>query len=173
MAEMNGKLIYQLTSASALKDTDLFAISTSDNLTRSISLFQIKTSFKNEFYDKENTDRLLDELRQQIKEINDNAFELNNDITEFRNEFNVKLQELGETLVNMINEVDKDSIDRDTALGIRIDNLNTKVDNNYNTLNTKIDNLERSLTEKIDGLILYGPDIPTTLETGRLYLQYF
>ena len=47
----NGKQIYQLTSAAALKDTDLFVISSADNLTRSVSLNQLKTAVTHNFYD--------------------------------------------------------------------------------------------------------------------------
>ena len=98
ISSLNGKLIYQLTSASALKDTDLFAIS-SNNLTRSVSLLQIKLSMESIFYTKNNIDGLLDDLRGQIKKVSDEAFETVNDITEFRNEFNSKLQNLNQTFI--------------------------------------------------------------------------
>lgn len=129
----NGKLIYQLTSAAALKDTDLFAISSSDNLTRKVSLSQIKSSVSNDFYNKNDMDKLLDELKQQIKNVSDSVFEMNNDITEFRNEFNNKLTEQNNSLLKKINDLDK----------------------------------------KLTEWILYGTQVPTTLDTGRVYLQYF
>ena len=132
-ASYNGKLIYQLTDASALKDTDLFAISTTDNLTRKVSLSQIKASFNNDYYNKDESDDLLDELRQQIKDINDRIFSTNNDIAEFRNEFNTKLTNLDNTLSKKITDLDT----------------------------------------KLVNWIMYGTSVPTTLPTGRTYLQYF
>lgn len=136
-ASYNGKLIYQLVAASTLKDTDLFAISTSDNLTRRVSLSQIKSSFNADYYNKEDIDMVLDSIRLQIKNVSDELFQINNNITEFRNEFNNKITNLD------------------------------------NTLSKKINDLDTKLTNMITNWIQYGTSVPTTLETGRTYLQYF
>lgn len=174
---INGKLIYQLTSASALKDTDLFPISSTDNLTRNVSLGQIKASFNNDFYNKEDMDTILDILRQQIKNSADDLFELNNNITEFRNEFNNKLFELDNSLRHEINEVDKKFTNITNELDAKftksIADLDLKTTLADNALHEKIDNLEIKLTQMITNWILYGTEIPTSLPTGRVYLQYF
>lgn len=169
----NGKLIYQLTDASVLKDTDLFAISTTDNLTRKVSLSQVKASFNNDYYNKDESDDLLDELRQQIKDINDRIFGAGNDITEFRNEFNNRLNQLNNDLRLEINEVDKKFTDI-------TDDIYTQLNETKNEFNNKITNLDNTLSKKITDLdtkltnwIMYGTSVPTNLPTGRTYLQYF
>jgi len=106
----NGKLIYQLTSATMLKDTDLFAISTSDHLTRNISLKQIKLSINNDFYSKDDINNILDKLRLQIKNLSDQVVILENDITEFRNEFNTKLNNVESNLNQTINNLDNQTL---------------------------------------------------------------
>ena len=156
---MNGKLIYQLTSASALRDTDLFAISTTDNLTRSVSLGQIKSAISNEFYNKEDTNDLLEELREEIQNISNDISETNNDMTEFRNEFNTQLQELNSQLTNTINNTKSE--------------LNTNINNLNTSLTKKINDLDIKLTNAINNVFDYGTTVPTTLETGKIFLQYF
>lgn len=165
-SSFNGKLIYQLTSATALKDTDLFAISTSDHLTRSVTLSQIKAFATSDVYNIDDIDNKLTELKLQIKNMGDQIFELDNDITEFKNEFINKLNELNESLTQTINNLDK--------------KLTENIEQVNNSLTTKINNTETSLTQKIEALdkkleswIMYGTAVPTTLPTGRVYLQYF
>lgn len=191
-SDMGGKLIYQLTSASALKDTDLFPISSSDNLTRNVSLGQIKASFNIDYYNKDDIDIVLDMLRQQIKNISDDLFNLGNDVTEFRNEFNNKLNELDNSLRYEINEIDKKftniTNDLDTKFTNITNDLDTRITEVHTELDTKIDteisNLDTTLSKKISDLdaeltkmitewILYGTAVPATLATGRVYLQYF
>ena len=206
---MQGKLIYELTSADALKDTDLFAVS-SNNLTRKISVSQLKLYIYNDIYNKKETDGLMNQVRDEIKGIGDDIFGLENGIYEFINEFNVKLQNLNKNLTSVINEVDKKFTDITneikeslstsiTEINNRIDTevetLNTRVTNevqtlnetiidNVNTLNTRVTNevqtlnqtitdLDTELNEKINSWIQYGTAVPTTLETGRVYVQYF
>lgn len=152
---LNGKLIYQLTSASALKDADLFAISTSDNLTRSVSLGQIKSAVANDFYNKNIIDSLLDDVKSQIQDVSNDNNDLENDLSEFRNEFNTKLHELNSQLRTTIN-------DTKSELNTNINNTNTSLTNKINDTNTRIDNL-----------FVYGMSIPTKLEPGKIYLQYF
>ena len=67
----NGKLIYQLTSASALKDTDLFVISSADNLTRSITLSQLKMAVTKDYYNIDDITEILDNIREQLKDVTD------------------------------------------------------------------------------------------------------
>ena len=156
---MNGKLIYQLTSASALKDTDLFVISSADNnLTRSVTLLQIKTAVANNFYNKEDMNNLLDELKLQIKELTDSTTNSENNISEFRNEFNTKLQELRSSFTADINTAKSE--------------FNITITNESTSLQQKITELETKLTNQINGLISYGIEVPTTMTT-KIYLQYF
>lgn len=155
----NGKLIYQLTSASALRDTDLFAISSSDNLTRNVSLGQIKAAVSSEFYNKEDANEIFDEIKQQIKTLSDNIASVENTITENRNEFNAQLQSLNTQLTQEINETK-------STLNISINNLN-------DTLSTRISNLENKLTTMVNNVFAWGEDIPTKLESGKIYLQIF
>lgn len=206
----NGKLIYQLTSASALKETDLFAISTSDNLTRNVTVHQVKSFITNGDYTNEDIDNMYQRLMDLIKQTQNQIVLLQNDITEFRNEFNNKLNQLNQNLLNEINTVDSkltESINNlDESVNTRIDNevkvinnninnlnvslsnritkldtdINNRIDNEVNTINNSITNLDTSLSKKISDLdtkleswILYGTAIPTSLPTGRLYLQYF
>lgn len=151
----DGKLIYQLTSASALRDTDLFPISTSDNLTRSVSLGQIKSSIANDFYNKDKIDDLLNDIKSQIKDVSDDNNAIENDLSEFRNEFNSQLQQLNNDLRTVINNTKSE-------LNISINNVNKSLEDNIKTVNSKIDNL-----------IVYGTSIPTKLDPGKIYLQYF
>lgn len=155
----NGKLIYQLTSASALRDTDLFAISSTDNLTRSVSLGQIKAAVSTDFYNKEDANEVFDELRQQIKNLSDDVTGVENTIADTRNEFNTQLQELNTQLTTDINNTR-------STLNTSINNLDTKLSNRINELDSK-------LTMMINDIFTWGDDIPTTLETGRIYLQIF
>lgn len=155
----NGKLIYQLTSASALRDTDLFAISSTDNLTRSVSLGQIKAAVASDFYNKEDANDIFDELREQIKKLSDDIAGVENSITETRNEFNTQLQQLNSQLTSDINDT------RST--------LNTTINNLDLSLSKKITDLDTKLTNRINNIFSYGTSIPTTLETGKIYLQIF
>lgn len=151
-----GKLIYQLTSAAALKDTDLFVISSADNLTRSVTLSQLKKAIIGEFSD--DTD-LLDGLRSDIKNLNDTVSEYGNNLSEFRNEFNAQLQVLGNRFATDLNNVRSE--------------FNTSITNLDTSLQEKITNLDLKLSKKIDEMITYGTAVPTTLATGKVYLQYF
>lgn len=173
----NGKLIYQLTSASALKDNDLFAISTAENLTRSVSLAQIKSSFNADYYNKDDMDILLDSIRQQIKNVSDNIFASENNIAEFRNEFNNKLNQLNSDLREEINNVDKKFTDVTNDIIQQLADtkveLNNKITNLDNTLSQRITDLDTELTNMITNWIMFGTSVPTTLPTGRTYLQYF
>ena len=155
----NGKLIYQLTSASALRDTDLFAISSTDNLTRNVSLGQIKAAVATDFYNKEDANKVFDELRQQIKDLSDDVAGVENTITETRNEFNTQLQQLNNQLTTDINNTR-------STLNTTINNLDTK-------LSTRITELDTKLTNMINNVFSWGDTIPTTLETGKIYLQIF
>lgn len=159
MASTNGKLIYQLTSASALRDTDLFAISSTDNLTRNVSLGQIKAAVASDFYNKEDANDIFDELREQIKELSDDISDVENNITEFRNEFNTQLQQLNAQLTTDINNTKS--------------TLNTTINNLDTTLSKKITDLETKLTNMVNNVFSYGTTIPTTLESGKIYLQIF
>ncbi len=140
----NGKLIYELTSAAALKDTDLFAISTSNNLTRNVSLKQIKSSINNDFYDRTEIDNLLDQLRKQINQLSDDVYDLSKEITNFEQSVNQTIQ-----------------------------NLDNKIDRSVTELTNLINNTRSDLEEMIRTWIMYGTDIPSKLDTGRVYLQYF
>lgn len=155
----NGKLIYQLTSASALRDTDLFAISSTDNLTRNVSLGQIKAAVASDFYNKEDANNIFEDLREQIKALSDNISDVENNITEFRNEFNTQLQELNSQITSDINTTKSE--------------LNTSINNLNTTLSKKITDLENKLTNMVNNVFSYGSSIPTTLETGKIYLQFF
>lgn len=122
----DGKLIYELVKVQTLRDTDLFAISTTDSLTRAVSLKQIKTSISSDYYSITDIDNLLDGIRRQIQILNQDIFnlraEVNEDISDLRN------------LINT-----------------------TKVE----------------LENMIRNWISYGKEIPTSLDTGRLYIQWF
>ena len=167
-----GKLIYQLTSASALNGNELFAISTSDYLTRSVTLSQIGSFIKSDIYSTTDIDNIFNDLRDQIMEINNQLFELESNITEFRNEFNNKLNALYQNLIEIINDLD-------SKLSLRITNA-------YNELNTKIENVNITLSNRITALderitllenklaYKYGNTAPPSdLEEGMLYLQWF
>ena len=212
----NGKLIYELTSASALKDTDLLPIS-SDNLTRKVSLTQLKSSINNDFYNKDDMNTILDELKLEIKNLHDKLFADEGNITEFRNEFNnilnvyrdefnkelndirsefnttltqfegefnTKIEDVRTDLTTQLNDF-KDEYNQykttvedhftsiETEMQYNYDELNAKIESTESSLIAKITNVEATINEKIDSLITYGTGIPTTLETGKVYLQYF
>ena len=191
-----GKLIYQLTSASALKDTDLFVISSADNsLTRSITLSQLKLATLNGLYKNEEIDDKFDELKLQIKKISDNMSEYDNDVSELRNEFNAHLNQIRNDFTfeinsvrsefnNAISNLESDVNNKFTNTNKAISDLSTSTNNRFNTVNTNITNLDTSLSKKINdvdvkltnainGLISYGTAVPTSLATGKVYLQYF
>lgn len=155
-AMYNGKFIYQLTSASALKDNDLFAISSTDNLTRSVSLKQIKDSVNINFYNKDEMDSLLDVIRQQVKDGFDNTFGLGNSVSEFRNEFNSQLHQLDTTLRQEINEVDKKFTDiineYKDEMSDTVININNKIDQNKTDINNRVTEVENNFDYKLDQL---------------------
>ena len=191
----NGKQIYQLTSASALKDTDLFVISSADRLTRSITLSQLREAINGDRYSNDKITELLDELKLQIKNITDSLSEYDNNLSEFRNEFNTQLQSLRTSYISDLNNTKSEINTRITILENDMfeefesvkdiiseltkntNNKFTEYNNNLTSVNTslqqRITELDTRLTELIDGLILYGPSIPTSLSTGKVYLQYF
>ena len=192
MSTGTGKLIYQLTSASALKDNDLFVISSAENnLTRSITLSQIREAVIGDRYTNEDILEFVDDLKLQIKNMDDLFYEYDNNLSEFRNEFNAQLLNLRTNFTNDLNEVQNNitnridnlqdninnylnTIEQDVSdLNTRIDNVNTNINNVENTLHEKIDDLDIRLTNSINGLISYGTAVPTTLDTGKIYLQYF
>lgn len=195
----NGRLINQLTASSILKDTDLFPIS-SDNLTRSVSLGQIKSAITGGFYNKDEINSLLDTIRAQIKIFSDETFGTGVDVAEFRNEFNEKLQNLRNELTLIINDKEGSLKDKDNELLdlITINSSNiTKINNDITQLENELKDADNALLElitsvsgdittinnniteinnditKLEGRITYGTAIPTTLETGKIYLQYF
>lgn len=155
--EINGKLIYQLTAASALKDTDLFPISSS-NLTRQISLSQLKSSFKNDFYSKDEIDNLLDAIRLNFGGTSGDVFDLYNVIAEFKNEINNKFQNFTQNVNESLNNLDKKINDNYQYFDLR-----------YSTLNKKI----QDINTQLGSLIQYGTSVPTTLPKGQVYIQYF
>ena len=197
MSDMSkGKLIYQLTSASALKDTDLFVISSADsNLTRSITLSQLKSATLNNIYKNDEIDSKFDDLKLQIKNITDKMSGFDNDNSEFRNEFNSQLNQIRNDFIfeinnvrsefnNTIAELDVELHEQFESINKIITDLNSSMNNRFNSLNTSITNLDTSLTQMINdtdtkltnainGLISYGTAIPTSLAAGKVYLQYF
>lgn len=159
----NGKTIYQLTSASALNDTDLFAISSANNLTRSVTLSQIRLAVIKDLYGKDIINDMFNEIRSEIKEVNDSVVELNNDVAEFRNEFNIQLQEIRSDLDTSINNLRSEL---NSTMNLRLSTMET-------SLKKQITDLDTRLTNSINGLISYGTEVPTVLGTGKMYLQYF
>lgn len=191
----NGKLIYQLTSASALKDTDLFVISSSDNLTRSITLSQLKEAITSAFFSNDEIISMIDELKLQHKDLSDEIADVDNNISEFRNEFNNQLNiirndhttgmnTLRSEFNNALDDTKEEFNDKITQVNNSISNLSkstntkftevdTRITNLNDTLSKRIQDLDTELTAHINGLISYGTEIPTTLATGKVYLQYF
>lgn len=173
----NGKFIYQLTSAASLKDTDLFAISTSNYLTRSVSLKQIKSFVTNDFYDKDDIQVLLDELRKLIQDLGDDIFNLRQEITDFENHVEETMNDIRNTLNKRMDLLEKTLNERidnlEQELNTKIDNLENKHDQDIQNLREYIDNVQDDLEEMIRGWILYGISAPSSLATGRVYLQYF
>lgn len=177
-ASFNGKLIYQLTSASALKDTDLFAISTSENLTRKVSVTQIKSYVTNDILQYiSDIDSLINDIKQQITEINNHISDVENDISEYRNEFNMALNNLQEYLLQVINNLDtkvnlritQEVNDLDTRIDIEVNAIDEKINN----LSQKISDLEKKMNDMFSSFISWGNTIPTSLTRGKVYLQYF
>lgn len=147
----SGKLIYDLTSADALTDNDIIPIS-SNYLTRSITLSQLKLYTNTGIYSSKEIDQKIDNIvNDQIASINKDIFDLRNDITEFRNEFTTKLSDLSDELFGKVNEIDQKFTDLTTDL------------------RTDLTDLETRFNEKI----LIGNKVPTTLKEGQVYLQYF
>lgn len=188
MAVNNGKSIYQLTSASALKDTDLFVISSADNLTRSVSLSQIRLSITKDFYSNDEINNMIDNLNEQIKYVADAIANSDSGTTDFRNHFLNQLQEIRDDFLTEINNVrsefntrlnnlDTDIDNRFMTISENMDLMNESLTTNINSVNTslqqKITDLDTKLTNQINGLISYGTAVPTTLATGKVYLQYF
>ena len=175
----SGKLIYELTSADALKDTDLIPIS-ENYLTRSISLSQLKLYNNSGMYTSQKIDELIDTLRDDIKGTDDSIFTLQNNINEFRNEFITRLSNLNNELESKINDIDQKLIDEGTQIRVIIRNTKNELNQSITDLNTSLTNVNNALTTKITNLetkvdeqILIGNAVPTTLKEGQIYLQYF
>lgn len=162
---LNGKNIYQLTPATALKGTDIIPIS-SENLTRSTTVNQLKGYFKQDFYDKDAIDNFLEQIRSQISGASGNIFEFQEYINEFKRDINNRFQEFTQAVNIDLNNIEKKITETNNSTLQVINQLDT-------TLSTKITNVEKNLTEKINGLYSYGTQIPTSLPAGKLYVQYF
>lgn len=176
---LNGKLIYQLTSASALRDTDLFVISSADNLTRSVTLSQLRSAVTSG-YSNDEIDTLIDDLKMQLKDISDRMSDYENDIFEFRNEFNNYLNDIRSSFTNEINNVRSEFNSNITKLETNVNKQFTETNKHISDLRTmdtsltnKINEVDTRLTNAINGLISYGTAVPSTLATGKIYLQYF
>lgn len=165
-SSMNGKLIYQLQSVTELSGDDKFAISTSNNLTRAVTLSQIKKFATSDMVSNDDLENALQELRGNIQTVTNNVNELTEKVSTLDNTLNTAITNWNLALEQTKNEFNK--------------NLKDEIDNLNNSLTTKINNTETSLTQKIEALdkkleswIMYGTAVPTTLPTGRVYLQYF
>lgn len=159
MSDVNstGKLIYQLTPVSTLKDTDQFVVS-SDNLTRSVELSTIRTAVTNNVYDKDYINDLNINLTKDINAVRSELTKYNESISEYRNIYDVKLEELRNDFTSEINNAKSE--------------FNTTITNTSESLQEKITALDTKLTNQINALISYGTAVPTSIST-KIYLQYF
>lgn len=153
----NGKTIYQLTSASALNDTDLFVISSGDNLTRSITLNQLKAAVTHDYFDKDETNELLDTLKAQIKTITDALYNSDINTSEFRNYVHTQLQEIKQVhladlnnfrteITNSFNSFENEVDEKFNQVNQRLTHLSDSVNTSVTNINSSIENLNTSIT---------------------------
>lgn len=161
----NGKLIYQLASAASLNGNELFAISDDKFLTRNVSLNQIKEFVKFD-YSTEYIEQRFGQIGKLIEAHTSDIQANTNDIIANKDELNKKIDKIPGDIDAAIKKLDGE-------LKAYIDEKNSELGSEDSSLFERINKVEKDLNAKIDSLYTFGTDIPTTLEHGKLYFQYF
>lgn len=150
MAGIPGKHIYELEELKLLKNTAYIALS-QDNLTRKVTLDDLKLSFngdsdeasKNTYYSTEYMSRYFDNIDDRFR-----------DMTTYINQQDAALQQTIEDNYNHWNSILYDTTNGDIV-----------------TLKSRVTALEYKVRNIVD--ISYGTSVPSSLQTGAIYLQYF
>lgn len=100
------------------------------------------------------------ELEQDITDLDEKIDNVNTNLGNRITTLDNRVTQINNTLTGKINDVDE-----------KVDNLDDKVDNINTTLGNRITAVENKL-RNITG-IQYGTQVPSTLATGTIYLQYF
>ena len=167
MAGIPGKHIYELEELKLLKNTAYLAIS-QDNLTRKVSLDDLKLAFngdsdevsKNTYYSTEYMSRYFDNVDDRFREVSNEISKTNTRIDNLTEYVNQQDADIRQTIEENYNHWDTVLYSTDTK------NLGDIVD-----LKNRVTALEYKVRNIVD--ISYGTEIPSELETGAIYLQYF
>lgn len=173
LTQISGKRIYELETilAQSLKKDAFFVVS-QDNLTRSITLKNLKESFKaipgnssdDTYYSSTQVDNLLSDFNQQF-----NSFlEQFQQVKSSTEQLTDKIQTVDNTLNTRITKIYNELKTADTE-------LQKSVNNQVLGLSKSISNVRTDLDSKINDWILHGYDAPTTetCPVGRTYIQLF
>lgn len=160
MAGIPGKHIYELDNLKILKSDSLFAIS-QDNLTRAVSLDDLKLAFSgdsdeasnNSYYSTEYMQRYFASVTQSFLEVNTRIDETNAALEQLR----------------------ADMADADTAIKKKMqDNYDHWQDTLYRTTEGDLGEIPRiNAIFNVVTKFSSGTAIPTSLAPGEVYIQYF
>lgn len=189
----NGKRIEELLEVTKISDDSYFLVSESD-LTRKITLTYLRNAFNgdtateglnNLYYSVEKINELLGHVWDDIDKINtkldnfedriNNIYnDLGGDLSDFKNyvaqiyaelkladqNLNTKIDNVNESLTNEINRVENDFLE-----------FKEETEGNISSLDTRLKVVENKLANITR--IEVGTEVPDTLESGVIYLQYF
>ena len=186
----NGKRIEELLEVTKISDDSYFLVSESD-LTRKITLTYLRNAFNGD-----TATEGLNNLYYSVEKINELLGHVWDDI----DKINTKLDNLEDRINNIYNDLGGDLSDFKNyvaqiyaELKLADQNLNTKIDNVNESLTNEINNdfleFKEETEENISSLdtrlkavenklanitrIEVGTEVPDTLESGVIYLQYF
>ena len=164
----NGKRIEELLEVTHISDDSYFLVSETD-LTRKITLVYLRNAFNgdtatenlnNLYYSVEKTNELFDHVWNDIGKINTRIDGIEDRVNNINND-------LGADISDFRNYVDQIY----QELKLADEELNNKIDNVEQELDQRLQVVENKLAN-ITGIDI-GTEVPDTLESGRIYLQYF
>lgn len=197
----NGKRIEELLEVSQIHADSYFLVSETD-LTRKITLQNLRNAFNgdtatenlnNVYYSVEKINELLDHIYDEIDKINTKIDNMQDQIDNIYNDLGADLSEFKKYVEQIYEELKL----ADQNLNTKIDNvkieLNQKIEDAKRQLQTEINNVREELTHKIEDVnkkldarlkivenklrnvtdIQIGTSVPSTLQSGVIYLQYF
>ena len=197
----NGKRIEELLEVSQIHADSYFLVSETD-LTRKITLQNLRNAFNgdtatenlnNVYYSVEKINELLDHIYDEIDKINTKIDNMQDQIDNIYNDLGADLSEFKKYVEQIYEELKL----ADQNLNTKIDNvkveLNQKIEDTKRQLQTEINNVREELTNKIEDVnkkldarlkvvenklrnvtdIQIGTSVPSTLQSGVIYLQYF
>jgi len=197
----NGKRVEELLEVSQIHADSYFLVSETD-LTRKITLQNLRNAFNgdtatenlnNVYYSVEKINELLDHIYDDIDKINtkidnmqdriDNIYnDIGADLSEFKKYVEQIYEELKLADKNLDNKIEHNRIELNqkieeakTQLHNTINNVKEELTNKITDVNNKLDARLKIIENKLRNVtdIQVGNNVPGTLASGVIYLQYF